>query len=38
MQSKLEAHRKLFDPNDSGEIRVIQTSDGREEIRWIAEK
>lgn len=31
-------HRKLFDPNNRGEIRVIQAPEGAEEIRWIAEK
>jgi hypothetical protein len=31
-------HRNLFDPNGRGEIRVVQTPEGAEEIRWIAEK
>ena len=30
--------RNLFDLNDRGEIRMVLTPDGKEEIRWIAEK
>jgi len=29
---------KLFDQNDRGEICVVPTPDGQEEIRWIAQE